>query len=597
MKKLLPRHRNLLIVSVLVLATLIVYWDVQHHGFVNYDDGKYITDNAHVKEGLTWDGFRWAITTTHANFWHPLTWLSHMLDCQLFGLNGGGHHLSGLLLHLANTVLLFMVLLRMTHGVWQSTFVAALFALHPLHVESVAWASERKDVLSTFFWILTMGAYLSYVEGPTANRYFLVVLCFVLGLMAKPMLVTLPFVLLLLDYWPLCRFRKESWNSKTEHDKMGPNLKWQFERGVRLLNEKIPLLILAVAASAVAFIAQETGGATKSLALFPIEARLANGLLSYVAYLEKTFWPSSLTVFYPHPGTSSTISQVAFAGFLLLLLSVCATRFAKSHPYFLVGWLWYLGTLVPVLGLVQVGDHGMADRYTYVPLIGVFIAVSWGLPVLLKGWLHGRTALATIAPVLLAMLMVCSWYQVGHWENSLTLFEHALRVRQPSPLAHTDLGVALAEQGNLDQAVWHYSQALRINPAYLGARVNLGSALARQGKHGEAIAQYEQALQTKPDLAAGHFNMANALTAQGRLDAAISHYKEAIRIAPNDPDIHNNLGIALARLNRPEEAGFHFRAALRIKPDFEKARHNLAVTPRRPSGQNSSLSQTTESHP
>ena len=582
MKKLLPRNRNLLIVSLLVLATLIVYWDVQHHGFVNYDDGKYITDNVHVKEGLTWDGFRWAFTTTHANFWHPLTWLSHMLDCQLFGLNGGGHHLSGLFFHLANTALLFMVLLRMTHAVWQSTFVAALFALHPLHVESVAWAAERKDVLSSFFWILTMGAYVSYVERPTTNRYLLVVLCFILGLMAKPMLVTLPFVLLLLDYWPLGRFTRQSRNSSIQHDKMGPNLKRHFERGVRLLNEKIPLLILAVAASAVAFIAQDAGGATKSLALFPIEARLANVLLSYVAYLGKTFWPSNLAVFYPHAGTSSTISQVAVAGFLLLLFSVCAIRFARSHPYFLVGWLWYLGTLVPVIGLVQVGDHGMADRYTYVPLVGIFMALAWGLPALLKGWLHGRTALAATLPVFFAMLMVCSWYQVGHWQNSRTLFEHALRVRQPSPLAHTDLGVALVEEGNLDQAVWHYTQALRINPAYLGARVNLGSALARQGKHDEAIAHYEQALQSKPELAEGHFNMANALTAINKLDAAISHYREAIRIAPNDPDMHNNLGIALARLNRPEEARFHFRAALRIKPDFENARHNLHITPRRP---------------
>ena len=578
MKKLLPRHRNLLIVSLLVLATLTVYWDLQHHGFVNFDDGKYITDNAHVKEGLTWDGFCWAFTTTHANFWHPLTWLSHMLDCQLFGLNGGGHHLTSLFLHLANTVLLFVVLLRMTNGVWESAFVAALFALHPLHVESVAWASERKDVLSTFFWILTMGAYLSYVEGPTANRYFLVVLCFVLGLMAKPMLVTLPFVLLLLDYWPLGRFTRQYRNSSTEHAKMGPNHKGPFERGLHLLHEKIPLLVFAVAASAVAFVAQETGGATKSLALFPIEARVANALMSYVAYLGKTLWPSNLAVFYPHPGTSSTVSQFAVAGFLLLLLSVCAIRFARSHPYFLVGWLWYLGTLVPVIGLVQVGDHGMADRYTYVPLIGLFIALCWGLPALLKGWLHSRTALAATAPALLAILMVCSWYQVGHWQNSRTLFEHALRVRQSSPLAHTDLGVALVEQGNLGQAVWHYTQALRINPAYLGARLNLGSALAQQGKHDEAIAHYEEALQTKQGLAEGHFNMANALTALGKLDAAISHYREAIRIAPDDPDMHNNLGIALARLNRPEEARFHFRVALRIKPDFENARHNLRIT-------------------
>jgi tetratricopeptide (TPR) repeat protein len=562
----------------LLVAVLAVFWPVQDHGFVNFDDGTYICNNSQVRNGLTWRGVAWAFTTTHANFWHPLTWLSHMLDCELYGLNPAGHHLTNLLLHMANALLLFLVFHRMTHAVWKSAFVAALFALHPLHVESVAWASERKDVLSTLFWILTMGTYASYVKAPGLKRYLLVLVCFVLGLMAKPMLVTLPFVLLLLDYWPLGR-----WPFKLLAHAQPPQIEHldhvndQGKRVTHLLVEKGPLLVLAVVFSIVAFLAQEHGGATKSFASFPMEVRVANALLSYVGYMGKMLWPKNLAVFYPHPGITVTMWQAAPAGLLLVALSILTIRLAKGHPYLPVGWLWYLGTLVPVIGLVQVGDHAMADRYTYVPLIGLFIVMAWGLPDILAKWPHRRAAIATLTAGLLAALMICSRLQVRYWQDSITLFQHALCVAPDNPPAHTNLGVAFAGQGEAEKAIWHYAEALRIEPNYLEARINLGGALAGQGKLEEAIAHYLEALRIKPDFADAHYNMGNALARRGRLADAIAHYSEAVRIKPDDAEAHNNLGIALASRERTADAVVHFHEALRIRPGFAEARHNLTL--------------------
>jgi tetratricopeptide (TPR) repeat protein len=574
----LHRHRILLLCLVLTIAILGVFWQVQDHGFVNFDDGTYICNNSQVRNGLTWHGVAWAFTTTHANFWHPLTWLSHMLDCEIYGLNPAGHHLTNLLLHIANALLLFLVFHRMTHAVWKSAFVAALFALHPLHVESVAWASERKDVLSSLFWILTMGAYASYVEAPGAKRYLLVLVCFVLGLMAKPMLVTLPFVLLLLDYWPLDRWPfKPLAHAHPPQVEDLTHIKDQGKRVTRLLVEKGPLLVFAVAFSIVAFLAQEHGGATKSFASFPMEVRVANALLSYVGYMGKMLWPENLTVFYPHPGITVTVWQAALAGLLLVALSVLTMRLAKGHPYLPVGWLWYLGTLVPVIGLVQVGDHSVADRYTYVPLIGLFIVMAWGLPDMVARWPHQRAALATLIAGLLAALMICSRLQVRYWQDSTTLFQHALCVAPDNPPAHTNLGVAFAGQGEVEKAIWHYAEALRIEPNYLEARINLAGALAGQGKFDEAIAQYVKALRIKPDFADAHYNLGNALVRHGRLAEAIAHYSEALRIRPGDAEAHNNLAIALAAEGRRTEAMAHFRQALRIQPDFRDAAHNLAI--------------------
>jgi tetratricopeptide (TPR) repeat protein len=565
----------------LLVAVLAVFWPVQDHGFVNFDDGTYICNNTQVRNGLTWHGVAWAFTTTHANFWHPLTWLSHMLDCELYGLNPAGHHLTNLLLHMANALLLFLVFHRMTRAVWKSAVVAALFALHPLHVESVAWASERKDVLSTLFWILTMGAYASYVEAPGAKRYLLVLVCFVLGLMAKPMLVTLPFVLLLLDYWPLGR-----WTLKPLAHAHPPQVEDlshvndQGKRVIHLLVEKGPLLVVAVAFSIVAFLAQEHGGATKSFASFPMEVRVANALLSYMGYMGKMLWPKNLAVFYPHPGSTLTMWQAGLAGLLLAALSVSTIRLAKKRPYLPVGWLWFLSTFVPVIGLVQVGDHGMADRYTYVPLIGLFIVMAWGLPDMLATWPHRRAALATLTAGLIAALMICSRLQIRYWQDSITLFQHALCVAPDNPLAHTNLGVAFAGQGEIEKAIWHYGEALRIEPNYLEARINLGGALAGQGDFDEAIGHYLEALRIKPNFADAHYNLGNALARQGNLHKAVAHYSESLCIKPDDAEAHNNLGITLAAQHKTAEAIAHFQKALQIRPDFQEARHNLAMASR-----------------
>jgi tetratricopeptide (TPR) repeat protein len=493
-------------------------------------------------------------------------------------LNAAGHHFTNLAFHIVNTLLLFLVFHRMTHEAWKSAFVAALFAVHPLHVESVAWASERKDVLSTFFLVLTMGAYVLYVERPGLKRYFFVLLCFVLGLMAKPMLVTLPFALLLLDYWPLGRCPFKSWAHLYPKRIECLNGFRDQRQGVgHLLAEKAPLLVFAAVSGIVAFVAQQLGGATKTLASFPVEIRIANAMLSYVRYLGKMIWPTNLAVFYPHPGNTVLIWQAALAVLFLLGLSLLTMRRAKQQSYLPVGWLWYLGTLVPVIGLVQVGDHAMADRYTYVPLIGLFVVMAWGLPDLLARCSHRRFILTSSALAVIVVFMICSSLQVRHWKNSITLFTHTLQAAPNNPQAHTNLGIALAEQGRLDEAIRHYAEALRIKPDFLPARINLGGALAGQEKFDEALAQYSEALRIKPDFGDAHYNLANLLTRHGRPLEAMAHYSEALRIKPDHWEAHNNLGIALAAQDRMTQAVAHFRQALQIKPDFPEARHNLAI--------------------
>jgi Flp pilus assembly protein TadD len=575
-----PNSRRSILVC--VSLTVAVFWalsGVQNHEFVNFDDGKYVTENTIVQNGLTWENLVWALTTTHFSQWHPLTWLSHMSDCELYGLNARGHHFTNLLLHTANTLLLFLVLQGMTGAVWRSAFVAALFGFHPLHVEPVAWVAGRKDVLSTFFWILTMGFYLRYVQDPRFGRYMPVLLCFILGLMAKQMLVTLPFVLLLLDYWPLGRFgpvQSVSVTSPPTHKSANPDHKKRWTV-IKLLGEKVPLLGIALFASMVAFFAQYHGGAAKSFAFLGVEARLSNALVSYVIYMGKTIWPQNLAVFYPHPGSTIPVWQVTMAGLLLVFASVFVVLQSRRHPYLPVGWLWYLGTLVPVIQVVQLGDHAMADRYTYVPLIGLFIIVAWGLPDVLAKWPWGRTWLATLTVAILLFLNIASQLQTQHWRDSVALFEHALHVTSENHVAHTNLGAALAGQGKLDRAIWHYSRALIIEPDYVGARLNLASALAEQGRLREAIAQYTEVLRIKPDYADAHFNMGNTLVREGEPGKAIAYYSEALRIKPDDPQTHNNLGIALSAQERTAEAAAHFREALRIQPDFPEARHNLSV--------------------
>ena len=564
---------KLLISLFLIVATLVAFEQVRNHAFLNFDDNVYITENRHIQSGLTLQSLAWAFTTMHAANWHPLTWLSHMLDCELYGLNPGGHHLTNLVFHLASTLLLFLVLKQMTGRVWVSGFVAALFALHPLRVESVAWVAERKDVLSTFFWMLTMWAYLRYVERPRLNRYLLVLLCFALGLSSKPMLVTLPFILLLLDYWPLSRFQ---FGQATVNDEPHRSMDTRDQKtsALHLVEEKAPLFLLSAVSSIVTVFAQQKGGAVVSLESFSLQSRFANALVSYVSYIEKMIWPHHLAVFYPYPELLP-IWKVAGAGLLLVFVSFLVILAARKRPYLVVGWFWYLGTLVPVIGLMQVGSQAMADRFSYVPLIGLFIMVIWSVPDILVGWRYRRVALSILAGVILLILMMVTRFQVRHWQNDVTLFTHTLDVTVNNALSRNNLGAALFRQGGYQEAIVHYTEALRIDPHNALARNGLGLALARQGRYQEAIDHWKEVLRITPDFADAHDNLGTALSHLGKYQEAVKHYRDALRIKPDNANAHNNLGGALRRLGRHEEAIAHFTEALKIKSDYAEAHGNL----------------------
>ncbi len=571
-------RRDFFIYLFLILVTLATYWQVCNNEFVNFDDPEYVTENPQVQAGLTLKGIVWAFTTGHALNWHPLTWISHMIDCQLYGLNAQGHHLTNLLFHAVNTVLLFLVFRRMTGAVWQSAFVAVLFAVHPLHVESVAWVAERKDVLSSFFWILTMWTYASYVENPSPYRYLLTLIFFALGLMAKPMLVTLPFVLLLLDWWPLGR-TPIAQSGEVKNQRMAESIhpKDRLSLNLRLLWEKIPLFFLVAVSSVVIFAAQYKDAVAR-LGQFPINIRLANALVSYVAYIVKMIWPTNLAVLYPHPGNTLPNWQVVGAGLLLVCVSGLFIWAAQWRPYPAVGWLWYIGTLVPVIGIVQVGVQSMADRYMYMPLVGLSIIIAWGVPDFVARWRHRKIWLAIATGVLLLVLMGRTWSQVRYWRDSITLFEHAVNVTANNPVAHYNLGVALAEQGRIAEAIAHYSEAVWINPEYAMAHNNLGVVLDSQGQIKEAMVHYSEALRIKPDFWEAHNNLGTALESQGQITEAIANYSEALRIKPDFWQAHYNLGVALTKQGRIAEAIAHYSEALRIKPDCTEARIELERT-------------------
>jgi len=466
----------------LMILTFATFEQVRTYDFINYDDNRYITENQHVQSGLTLEGVTWAFTTTHAANWHPLTWLSHMLDCQLYGLNPSGHHLTNLVFHIASTLLLFLVLERMTGALWRSAFVAALFALHPLHVESVAWAAERKDVLSTFFWMLTMWTYVHYVERPGFNRYLLVLLSFVLGLLSKPMLVTLPFVLLLVDYWPLGRFQFGRLSGdRRSHTPKSSDTGDQKSIVLRLIREKVPFFVLCAISSILTIFAQQKIGALGSLESYTLGSRIANASVSYVRYIEKMVWPRHLAVLYPYQ-QMLPIWKVLGSGLLLVGVSVLVIRAVRKHPYLGVGWFWYLGTLIPVIGLVQVGKQAMADRYTYVPLIGLFVMIAWGVPDLLAGWRFRKVVLSISTGLLLSLLMIVTNLQVKHWQNDITLFEHTLAATSNNFIIHYNLGVAFDRQGKTQEAIAHFAEALRNQAGLCGGTQQPWSCSWQPGK-------------------------------------------------------------------------------------------------------------------
>ncbi len=534
-----------------------MYAPVRHFDFVSFDDPLYVTDNPPVESGLTPAGVAWAFTTTHAANWHPLTWLSHMTDVELFGLDAGGHHATSVALHIVATLVLFAVLRTATGAPWASAFVAMTFAFHPLRVESVAWISERKDVLSACFWMLTLAAYVGWVRHRTPARYGLLVLAFVLGLLAKPMLVTLPVVLLLLDYWPLRR---------------SPSLRSR----ASLVVEKLPLFALAALASAATFYAQRSGGAVMALDKVPVSARLANAAVATWRYLYAMLWPSGLAIYYPYRGWSPWVATIAASG--LVVASLLAVRAAPRRPYVLVGWLWYLVTLLPVIGIVQVGAQAMADRFTYVPQVGISIVVAWGAADAVRGWRRGPAALAVAAAGLAGAWLFVTARQVGYWRDTETLFARALAVTRDNALAHLSYGEALARAGRLAEARRHYDEALRLSPASPAAHLNVGNALSRDGHDAAAEAQYREAIRLNDRLPEAHNSLGLLLAHAGKLDEAIDEYHAALAIKAHYPEAHLNLGHALRTLGRFDDAAMEYRTALARHPEWAEAHYGLAVS-------------------
>jgi len=548
----------------LAAITFAVFGQTLRHDFVNFDDEDYVFGNPMVARGLTRQGIGWAFTHVHSANWHPLTSFSHMLDCQLYGLRPGGHHLTNVLLHTAAVLALFLVLRQMTGFLWRSAFVAAVFAIHPLRVESVAWVAERKDVLSGLFFMLTIGAYVRYARRPWAGGcYGLLLLLFAMGLMCKPMLVTLPLVLRLLDYWPLQRT----------------------ESAGKLWMEKLPLLALS-AASCVATIAAQrgfiqTGGS------FSLPYRLGNALVACMVYLGQMVWPVGLAVFYPCPRNALPAWEVPLAATLLAGLSALAFGLRRNQPWIWAGWLWYLIMLVPVLGIIQVGGQAHADRYTYLPQIGIYISVAW----LAAEWRVSRMALGGLMIGVLGVLMVCAWQQTAYWQNSETLWTHTLAYTTDNNVAELNLGSAFLKKGQLDEAIAHFQKALEIKPDYADAHNNLGKALLQNGQLDEAMAQFQKALDIKPDHAEAHNNLGAALLKKGGVDEAILHDQEALQIRPDFVEAHVNLGNALLQKDRVDEAIAHYQKALEIEPGLAEAHYNLGVALRQRGSVDESITQ------
>jgi protein O-mannosyl-transferase len=582
----------------LVVAVFLVFGQTLRFGFVNYDDSTYLLGDSPVKAGLTPGNIGWAFTTYNSANWHPLTWISYMLDSQLFGLNPRAYHLTNVLLHAANAVLLFLILRHLTafrsdrnrgtvtrpagpgagksagksaasaDTLWPAAFVAAVFAIHPLRAESVAWVSERKDVLSGLFFLLTLWAYMSYVShqaGRAVWRYMLCLLFFALGLMSKPMLVTLPFVLLLLDYWPLGRFAVPS---------PGGTAQASTRSAARLIFEKLPLLLLAAASSVITFMAQKGSGAVATLENLSLPSRLANGLVSYVAYIFQMLWPAHLAVYYPHPAREP-VEEAAVAGMLLLLVTAGVVVYARRFPYLPVGWLWYLGMLTPVIGIIQVGTQTRADRYTYLPQIGLCLLVAWGLRDLTVAWRYRRRVLGAGALVWIAALMVCAGRQTSYWRDSELLWSHTLAGNPDNAVARRNLGDVLVLQGQPAAAIEQFEQAIRIKPGDAEAHYNLAAVLAAQGRETEAAEHYRKAIQFNPGHAEACNNLGSLLAKQGQLDEAINQFQQAVRAKPDYPEARYNLGIAFASQGRLDDAALQFQKVIQLRPDDVAAHLNL----------------------
>ena len=572
--------------ALLVAAVLLVYWPVTRAGFINYDDEDYVLCNPHVQGGLNWQGVAWAFAQLHGDqtYWHPLTWISHMLDCEFFGLAPRGHHMVNLSIHALNAILVFLLFQRMTGALWRSAFLAAVFALHPLQVDTVAWVAERKNLLSALFWFLTMLAYLRYVSRPRWGRYALVVVLFALGLMCKPVLVTLPFALLLLDFWPLQRFAVMDAHSG-------------YSTAARLIREKGLLILLSAGSCAVTIVGHQQLGAMDALSHLPLGLRLENAAISYVVYIGKVIWPFDLAVFYPFPATLS-LWKAIICGLALLAASGLAMRTAARFPPFCVGWFWFLGALVPCIGLLQAGGQAMADRFMYIPLIGILVLFSWGLAEFGARCSQVRLVIALVGVGLVVLFAVRSTNQSGYWKDSESLFQHALKVTEGNYIALNNLatlrfnarefdqaaeyyrrairaapfyadaldglGAALEAKGD-PEAIWWYQKALQANPSHPDALYNMGNALLTRGRPGEAIECFKALLRLRPDNYKARNNLGNALLDAGRLDEAVKEYLLVLQSRPGDYPPERNLGRALMALGRFDDAATHFRAALKLE--------------------------------
>jgi Flp pilus assembly protein TadD len=605
-----PRLPAWLLAILLALVTVALYWPATGYDFINYDDNLYVSENARVQNGLTLENVKWAFLNPVADNWHPLTVLSHMLVCQLGGAKPGVHHLVNVLLHALNAALVFVWLRQATGATWRSLLVAALFAFHPLRLQSVVWVSERKDVLSVFFGLLTLIAYTSYVKQVASGRwqvaggksaaalpvnchpslfYALALVCYAFGLMSKPMLVTLPFVLLLLDYWPLDRIRNPQSTAALTNSSLSAGGEGRGEVGqflslatchsslatfFRLLREKVPFLALAVLDCFMTFVVQKRGGSLGVGGIFPFDQRCGNALVSYGRQLGKIFWPSDLAILYPHPGHWPAV-EVLLAGGLLFSVTAYFLVMRQRHPFLLMGWLWFVGMLVPVIGLVQTGPQAMADRHTYLPSLGIFILVVWGVDEMTRHWHYRMLTLSALGSAAVIACIAVTRQQIGYWQDSETVFRRALAVTENNYIAHGNLGEALASKGRIDAAIHQFQEAIQIEPNYPDAQNNLGITLGRTGRIDEAIHHFQEAIRYRPNYPEAHYDLGVALGMKGQTDEAILQFRETIRLKPDDASAHNNLGIALASIGKLDEAIGEFQEALRLKPDNTDAQKNL----------------------
>ncbi len=554
---------DIAICTLIIVTTLSVYFQVKNFEFISYDTPEYVYENKYVAQGLSAEGIKWALTTTYMSNWHPLSWLSHMLDVTLFGLEPGSHHLMNVFIHLLNTFLLYIIFLRMTGKQLQSATVAALFALHPLHVQSVVWVAERKDLLSTMFFMLTVIAYLNYLKNHSLKWYLSVILIYILGLACKPMIVTLPFVLWLLDYWPLKRY---GFKLNTPGRKVAA---YSF-------GDKMPLLMLSAASSVITIVAQQSGGAMASLGEIGLKARLVNAVFGYTMYLRKIIWPDNIAIVYPYPEHLSSWA-IVYSCVCILGTSMLSFWSIKKRPWLAVGWLWFVGTLVPVIGIVQVGMQSMADRYTYIPAIGIFVMVSWGMIAVMEEHSFNNKWMFALLIMLLFVYSSVTWKQIGYWRNSETLFRHTIDVTEKNYIAHNNLGYELLEKGDLDNAIRHLSRAIEIKPEFEVAHLNLGIAFSKTGNIEKAKEQYKIAIQMKPDYPEAYSNLGNVYYREGKYREAVTLYTRALGLKPDFVEAYNNMAAAMIQLGDNKKAIELFQNALRIDPDNRNMKRNLKM--------------------